>query len=128
MNAKHLPRIWDSYQKEKYVQPVNISEELMPTYITPVTGYITIEAIEKGKRLVGFVELNLLMGSMTRKSSIGKLIVQEIQVDPCGNGWENLTLWQKSHIYNFLKRFSGINFSKHKKQSWWVKFKDSSFT
>ena len=34
-------------------------------------------------------ELNLLIGKETKKFSMEKLIpVEEIQVDPCGNGWD----------------------------------------
>ena len=72
---------------------------------------ITIEADEKNQEPTQNAhiaqdsdKLNLQIGLKTMKSGMGKLIsVQEIQVDLCGSGLENLIQRQQSHIYIFFK-------------------------
>ena len=73
--------------------------------------FITIEADAKNQEPTENVhfaqdseDLNLQIGSKTKKSSMEKLIpVQEIQVDPCGNGWEKSILRQTVAHLHFLE-------------------------
>ena len=83
---------------------------------------ITIEADEKNQeptQNAHFAQvsdkLNLQIRLKTKKSGIRKLIfVQEIQVDPCGNGREKPTLRQTvAHLHFFnifsFKIFKGVD-------------------
>ena len=77
------------------MQLVDIFEGLMPTYITTEANAKNQEQTQSVHFAQDSDELNLLKGSKTKKSGMAKLIpVQEIQVDPCGNGWEKRTLRQ----------------------------------
>ena len=68
---------------------------LMPTYTTTEANAKNQEQTQSVHFAQDSDELNLLKGSKTKKSGMAKLIpVQEIQVDPCGNGWEKRTLRQ----------------------------------
>ena len=70
------------------MQLVDIFEGLMPTYITTEANAKNQEPTQNAHFALDSDELNLLKGSKTKKSGMAKLIpVQEIQVDPCGNGW-----------------------------------------
>ena len=67
----------------------------MPTSITIEADKKNQEPTQNAHFALDSDELNLLKGSKTKKSGMAKLIpVQEIQVDPCGNGWGKLTLRQ----------------------------------
>ena len=80
----------------------DILEGLMPTYITTEAEERNQEPAESALIAQDSDKLNLQIGLKTMKSNMGKLIsVQEIQVDPCGSGWENLIQRQQSHIYIF---------------------------
>ena len=84
------------------MQLVDIFEGLMPTYITTEENAKNQEPTQNAHFAQDSDELNLIKGSKTKKSGMAKLIpVQEIQVDPCGNGWGKLTLRQQSCIYTF---------------------------
>ena len=86
------------------MQLVDILEGLMPIYITIEADAKNQEPTENAHFAQDSDELNLQIGLETKKSSMGKLIpVQEIQVDPCGNGWEKLTLRQTVPHLHFLK-------------------------
>ena len=88
-------------------------EGLMPTYITTKENAKNQELTKSAHFAQDSDELNLQIGLETKKSSMGKLIpVQEIQVDPCGNGWEKLTLRQTVPHLHFLKNFSCFNFQR----------------
>ena len=69
---------------------------------------ITIEADKENQeptQNAHFAQVSDKLNSQkTKKSGIGKLIfVQEIQVDPCGNGWEKPTLRQTvAHLHFFI--------------------------
>ena len=87
--------VWDSYQNENCVQLVDIFERLMPTFITTNAKAKNQEPTQNAHIAQDSDELNLIKGSKTKKSSMAKLIpVQEIQVDPCGNGWGKKALRQ----------------------------------
>ena len=71
------------------MQLVDILEELMPIFITTKANAKNQKPTKIAHFAQDFDELNLKKGSKTKKSGTAKLIpVQEIQVDPCGNGWE----------------------------------------
>ena len=75
----------------------------MPTYTTTEADAKNQEPTQSVHFAHISDKLNLQIGSKTKKSGMAKLIpVQEIQVDPCGNGWEQLIPRQQSHIYIFL--------------------------
>ena len=77
------------------MQLKNIFGGLIPTSITIEADKKNQEPTQNAHIAQDSDELNLIKGSKTKKSSMAKLIpVQEIQVDPCGNGWEKLTLRQ----------------------------------
>ena len=77
------------------MQLVDIFEGLTPTYITTEANAKNQEPTQNAHFAQDSDELNLKKGSKTKKSGMAKLIlVQEIQVDPCGNGWGELTLRQ----------------------------------
>ena len=79
-------------------------EGLMPTYITTKENAKNQELTKSAHFAQVSDELNLQIGLETKKSSMGKLIpVQEIQVDPCGNGWGKLTLRQTVLHLHFFK-------------------------
>ena len=60
----------------------------MPTYITTEENAKNQEQTKTAHFAQNFAVLNLKKGSEMKKSGMEKLIpVQEIQVDPCGNGW-----------------------------------------
>ena len=86
------------------MQLVDILEGLMPIYITIEADAKNQEPTENAHFAQNSDELNLQKGSKTKKSSMGKLIpVQEIQVDPCGNGWEKTILRQTVPHLNCLE-------------------------
>ena len=67
----------------------------MPTYITTEENAKNQEQTKTARFAQNFVVLNLKKGSEMKKSGMEKLIpVQEIQVDPCGNGWGKKALRQ----------------------------------
>ena len=77
------------------MQLIDIFEGLTPTYITTVADAKNQEPTQNAHFAQDSDELNLLIGSKIKKSGMEKLIpVQEIQVDPYGNGWGKLTLRQ----------------------------------
>ena len=84
------------------MQLVDILEGLMPIFITIEADAKNQEPTENAHFAQDSDELNLQIGSKTKKSSMEKLIpVQEIQADPCGNGWGKLTLRQTvTHLHN----------------------------
>ena len=72
----------------------------MPTFITTEANAQNQEPTKSAHIAQDSDELNLKIGLKTMKSYIGKMIyVQEIQVDPCGSGWEEMIKRQQSHIY-----------------------------
>ena len=86
----------------------------MPTSITIEADKKNQEPTQNAHIAQVSDELNLQIESKTKKSGIEKLIfVQEIQVDPCGNGWETATLRQtvpRLHFYIFsFKIFKGVH-------------------
>ena len=84
------------------MQQIDIFEGLTPTYTTTEANAKNQEPTQNAHFAQDSDELNLKKGSKTKKSGMAKLIpVQEIQVDPCGNGWGELTLRQQSCIYTF---------------------------
>ena len=94
------------------MQLVDIFEGLMPTYITTEANAKNQEPTQNAHFALDSDELNLLIGSKTKKSGMAKLIpVQEIQVDPCGNGWEKSKLRQRVphlHCLEFLTQMTMI--------------------
>ena len=76
----------------------------MPTFITTDASASNSELTKTAHIAQDSDELNMQIGLKTMKvSGIRNLIsVQEIQVDPCGSGWENLIQRQQSHIQFFL--------------------------
>ena len=67
----------------------------MPTSITIEADKKNQEPTQNAHFAQVSDELNLKIELKTKKSGMAKLIpVQEIQVDPCGNGWEKRTLRQ----------------------------------
>ena len=75
----------------------------MPTSITIEADKKSQEPTQNAHIAQVSDELNLQIELKTKKSGIEKLIsVQEIQVDPCGSGWEKLIQRQQSHIQFFL--------------------------
>ena len=77
------------------MQLINIFEGLTPTYTTTEANGKNQEPTQSVHFAQDSDELNSQIGSKTKKSSMAKLIpVQEIQVDPYGNGWGKLTLRQ----------------------------------
>ena len=84
----------------------------MPTSITIEADKKNQEPTQNAHFAQVSDELNLQIGLKTKKSVIGKLIyVQEIQVDPYGNGWEKPTLRQTvPHLHFFI--FSVLKFLK----------------
>ena len=67
----------------------------MPTSITIEADKKNQEPTQNAHFAQNFAVLNLKKGSEIKKSGMEKLIpVQEIQVDPYGNGWGKLTLRQ----------------------------------
>ena len=85
------------------MQLIDIPEGLMPIFITIEADAKNQEPTENAHFAQDSEDLNSQIGSKTKKScSMEKLIpVQEIQVDPCGNGQGKLTLRHKSCIYDF---------------------------
>ena len=74
----------------------------MPIFITTEADAKNQEPTENAHFVQDSEDLNSQIGSKTKKSSMEKLIpVQEIQVDPCGNGEQKKeqkkTLRQQSH-------------------------------
>ena len=96
------------------MQLINIFGGLIPTSITIEADKKNQEPTQNAHIAQVSDELNLQIELKTKKSGIGKLIfVQEIQVDPCGNGWEKPTLRQTvphlhSYIFSF-KTFKGVD-------------------
>ena len=84
----------------------------MPTSITIEADKKNQEPTQNAHFAQVSDELNLQIELKTKKSGIGKLIfVQEIQVDPCGNGWEKSTLRQtvpNLHCLEFLTQMTMI--------------------
>ena len=67
----------------------------MPTYITTEENEKNQKQTKIAHFAQNFAKLNQKKGSEMKKSGMEKLIpVQEIQVDPCGNGWEKKVLRQ----------------------------------
>ena len=67
----------------------------MPTYITTEENAKNQKQTKIVHFAQNFVVLKMKKGSEMKKSGMEKLIpVQEIQVDPCGNGWGKLILRQ----------------------------------
>ena len=84
------------------MQLIDIFEGLTPTYITTEANAKNQEPTLNAHIAQDSDELNLKKGSKTKKSGMAKPIpVQEILVDPYGNGWGKLTLRQQSCIYAF---------------------------
>ena len=83
------------------MQLINIFEGLMPTYITTEENAKNQEQTKNAPFAQDSNELNLKIGSEIKKSGMERLIpVQEIQVDPCGNGWEKTALRQTvAHLH-----------------------------
>ena len=76
----------------------------MPTYITTKANAKNQEQTENAHFAQDSDELNWQIGLKTKKLSMAKLIpVQEIQVDPCGNGWEKIALRQTIPHLHFLE-------------------------
>ena len=82
----------------------------MPTSITIEADKKNQEPTKNAHFAQVLDELNLQIGLKTKISGIGKLIFVD-QVDPCGNGWEQLIPRKQSHIYIFQK-LQWLNFSK----------------
>ena len=84
----------------------------MPTYITTEENAKNQKPTQNAHFAQNFAVLNLKKGSEIKKSGMEKLIpVQEIQVDPCGNGWEKSTLRQTVphlHYLEFLSQMTMI--------------------
>ena len=86
------------------MQLIDIFEGLTPTYITTEANAKNQEQTKNAPFAQDSDELNLIIGSKTKKLSMAKLIpVQEIQVDPYGNGWEKSTLRQTIPHLHFLE-------------------------
>ena len=94
------------------MQLVDILEGLMPIFITIEADAKNQEPTENAHFAQDSEDLNSQIGSKTKKSSMEKLIpVQEIQVDPCGNGWEKPILRQTVahlHLLEFLTHMTMI--------------------
>jgi hypothetical protein len=73
----------------------------MPTYITTEENAKNQEPTQNAHIAQNFAVLNMKKGSEMKKSGMEKLIpVQEIQVDPCGNGWGKKALRQTvAHLH-----------------------------
>ena len=87
----------------------------MPTSITIEADKKNQEPTQNAHIAQVSDELNLQIESKTKKSGIGKLIFVDL-VDPCGNGWEKLTLRQRVAHLHFFYIFNFENFKGANKQ------------
>ena len=96
------------------MQLVDILEGLMPIFITIEADAKNQEPTENAHFAQDSEDSNLQIGSKTKKSSMEKQIpVQEIQADPCGNGWEKSTLRQTTSHLHCLEFLTHMTMSLH---------------